>query len=283
MQTVLTVTALREKLRPLREAGKQIAFVPTMGNLHEGHMRLIERAHALGDHVVVSIFVNPLQFNDKRDFDVYPRTLEEDTDKLAENGVEILFNPGLDQIYPQGMERSTKIEVPELSDILCGHFRPGHFVGVATVVATLFNIVQPDVAVFGEKDYQQLLIIRRMAADLCMPIDIVGIETVREPDGLAMSSRNRYLSGEERKCATGLYRTLQGARELILGGETDCRDIESFGMEELTKAGFRPEYFSIRQAKDLGEAVKGGQNLIILAAGWLGKARLIDNLLINSV
>lgn len=283
MQTAHTVTELRDLLRPLREAGGRIAFVPTMGNLHEGHIRLVDQAGALAEHVVVSIFVNPLQFNDKRDFDAYPVTLEEDIGKLAENNVKILFNPGLEQIYPEGMERSTRVEVPGLSDILCGHHRPGHFVGVATVVAKLFNIVQPDVAVFGEKDYQQLLIIRRMVADLCMPVEIVGAETVREPDGLAMSSRNSYLSEEERKHAAVLHRTLQAARDRILEGDSDYSKIETFAAGELNKAGFRPDYVSIRRAADLGDVVEGEQDLVIVAAAWLGDARLIDNLRVNGV
>lgn len=281
MQTVHTVTELRDMLRSLRKTGKRMAFVPTMGNLHDGHNRLIKQAHTLADYVVVSIFVNPLQFNDKRDFDTYPVTLEEDSNKLADVKVSILFNPEIDQIYPGGMERSTMIEVPGLSDILCGHFRPGHFGGVATVAAKLFNIVQPEVAVFGEKDYQQLLIIRRMVADLCLPIEIVGVETVREADGLAMSSRNSYLSQEERVRAPVLYRILQEARDRIRGGETDYRMIETDGMDKLSDAGFRVEYFSIRRAEDLENVSQDRHNLIILAAAWLGKARLIDNILIN--
>jgi pantoate--beta-alanine ligase len=281
MQTFHTVTALRDMLRPLREAGKRIAFVPTMGNLHDGHIRLVVRARESADLVVASIFVNPLQFNDKRDFDAYPVTIEEDTNKLVDNDVDILFNPDVEQIYPGSMERSTRIEVLGLSQILCGQHRPGHFAGVATVVAKLFNIVQPDVAVFGNKDYQQLLIIRRMVENLCMPIDIVGVETVREPDGLAMSSRNGYLSVEERQRAPVLFGTLQEARDRILGGTT-FQMVEAFGTEELIKAGFRPEYFSIRRAVDLEDAIEGERDVVILAAAWLGKARLIDNLLINS-
>jgi len=281
MQTVHTVTALRDTLGPLRSAGKRIAFVPTMGNLHDGHLQLVRQARHLAQHVIVSIFVNPLQFNDKQDFSAYPVTLAEDVCKLAENDVDILFHPGMEQIYPQGMEQSTRVEVPGLSDILCGHYRPGHFVGVTTVVARLFNIVQPDVAVFGEKDYQQLAIIRRMVADLCFPIDIASVATVRESDGLAMSSRNRYLSQEERSCAAQLYRTLQAARDHILQGDTDYRQVETTAMAALDKAGFRTEYVAIRHADDLRDAAAGERHLILLAAAWLGKTRLIDNLLIE--
>ena len=276
MQTVHTVTALRDLLGPLRGAGERIAFVPTMGNLHAGHLQLVRQARRLAEHVIVSIFVNPLQFNDKHDFSAYPVTLEEDVNKLTENDTEVLFNPRLEE-----MEQSTRVAVPGLSDILCGHYRPGHFVGVTTVVARLFNIVQPDVAVFGEKDYQQLIIIRRMVADLCFPIDIASVATVREADGLAMSSRNSHLSTEERLRATNLYRTLQQTRERILQGNADYGQLETSAMAALDKAGFRAEYVAIRRAQDLQEATEGEPHLVLLAAAWLGKTRLIDNLIIE--
>lgn len=281
MQTVHTVADLRDILRPLREAGQRIAFVPTMGNLHEGHIELVRQAKGLAGQVVVSIFVNPMQFNDKRDFDAYPITIEEDNRKLDEVDANILFIPGSNEVYPEGMERSTRVVVPGVSDILCGHYRPGHFVGVATVVAKLFNIVQPHVAIFGEKDYQQLLVIRRMVADLCMPIEIVGAKTIREPDGLAMSSRNSYLTAQERVLAPLLYRTLQAVSERLVRGEDDYRMIEAAAADALNRSGFKPEYVAIRRADDLEEPVKGDRRLIVLAAAWLGSARLIDNLLIK--
>jgi pantoate--beta-alanine ligase len=281
MQTIQTVTALRGTLGSLREAGDRIAFVPTMGNLHDGHLELVRQATRLAEHVIVSIFVNPLQFNDKKDLDAYPLTLDEDILKLAENDVNILFHPDLEEIYPGAMDQSTRVEVPGLSDMLCGHYRPGHFVGVTTVVARLFNIVQPDVAVFGEKDYQQLVIIRRMVAALCFPVEIAGVATVREADGLAMSSRNSYLSKEDRESAPDMYRILQDARERILKGETDYRKIETHAMAELDNAGFTSEYVAIRRAEDLEDKITGDENLVILAAAWLGKARLIDNILIK--
>jgi len=280
MQTVHTVAALRDILRPLREAGHRVAFVPTMGNLHDGHIQLVRQAKDLAGQVVVSIFVNPTQFNDKRDLDAYPVTIEEDKRKLDEIDTDILFMPTTNEVYPEGMERSIRVVVPGLSDILCGHYRPGHFVGIATIVAKLFNIVQPDVAVFGEKDYQQLLVIRRMVADLCMPIKIIGVETVRELDGLAMSSRNSYLTAQERRVAPHLYRTLQDVSERLARGEVDYRMIEAAAAGVLGKSGFKPEYVAIRRAHDLEEPEKGDRKLIVLAAAWLGKARLIDNLLI---
>lgn len=281
MRIVHTVAALRDTLRLLREAGHRIAFVPTMGNLHDGHIQLVRQAKGLAGQVVVSIFVNPMQFNDKCDFDAYPVTIEEDMRKLDEINVDILFIPTRNEVYPGGMERSTRVVVPGLSDILCGHYRPGHFAGVATVVAKLFNIVQPDVAVFGEKDYQQLLVIRRVVADLCMPIEIVGAKTVREPDGLAMSSRNGYLTVQERGLAPLLYRTLQDVSDRLARGEEDHRMIEAAAAGVLSKSGFKPEYVAVRRANDLEEPEKGDRKLIVLAAAWLGKARLIDNLLIT--
>jgi pantoate--beta-alanine ligase len=283
MRTAQTVTALRDMLGPMRGAGERIAFVPTMGNLHAGHLQLVSQAQRLARQVVVSIFVNPLQFNDKDDLAAYPVTLEEDVSKLTEIGADILFHPQRQEIYPRGMEQATRVEVPGLSDILCGHYRPGHFVGVTTVVARLFNIVQPAVAVFGEKDYQQLVIIRRMVADLCFPTDIASIATVREADGLAMSSRNSYLSKEERLRAPQLYHTLQQTRERLLQDDSDHRQLETNTITALDKAGFRTEYVAIRRAHDLQDAAPGEQHLVLLAAAWLGNTRLIDNLVIEKV
>ena len=225
-----------------------------MGNLHEGHLSLIDTARRHGaDAVVVSIFVNPLQFGPKEDYATYPRTPEEDHAALAAKGVALVFAPSVAEMYPGGQGESTRVEVPGLSTILCGQFRPGHFVGVATVVTKLFNMVQPDLAVFGEKDYQQVVVIRRMTRDLCLPLEIVASATVREDDGLAMSSRNRFLSAEERARAPELHRALREGAAAVESGELPFAAIEERGMARLEAAGFRPEYFAVRDALTLAE------------------------------
>ncbi|MGK0674055.1 MAG: pantoate--beta-alanine ligase [Halothiobacillaceae bacterium] len=278
MQTMHAIADLRSAVRALRAEGKRIAFVPTMGNLHAGHLALVERAHEAADAVVVSIFVNPLQFGADEDFDSYPRSEEQDAALLAKAGVRLLFLPTVETLYPHGQAGCTRVMVPELSDILCGASRPGHFVGVTTVVTKLFNIVMPDVAVFGEKDYQQLTILRRMVRDLDMPIDLIGLPTVREADGLAMSSRNGYLSAKERAIAPGLYRTLCAAREALRAGQTPAM-VEAEAIERLHALGFVPDYVSVRRAEDLSHAVVGEVGgLRILAAARLGRTRLIDNI-----
>ncbi|MFZ5466226.1 MAG: pantoate--beta-alanine ligase [Pseudomonadota bacterium] len=278
MQTLHAISDLRAAVRALRAKGKRIAFVPTMGNLHAGHLALVERAQQAADAVVVSIFVNPLQFGAGEDFDSYPRTEERDAALLAEAGARLLFLPAVDTLYPHGQAGCTRVMVPELSDILCGASRPGHFAGVTTVVTKLFNIVMPDVAVFGEKDYQQLAILRRMARDLDMPIELIGLPTVREADGLAISSRNGYLSTEERAIAPGLYRTLCAAREALHAGQAPAM-VEAEAIERLHALGFVPDYVSVRRAEDLSHAVVGeAGSLRILAAARLGRTRLIDNL-----
>ncbi|MBI3344007.1 MAG: pantoate--beta-alanine ligase [Gammaproteobacteria bacterium] len=279
MQTVKTISALRAELAPWRVKGERIAFVPTMGNLHAGHLKLVEIAKKQAKRVVVSIFVNPLQFGQKEDFASYSRTFEEDSSILSENSVDVLFAPEPEEIYPESLATLTRVEVPGLSDILCGASRPGHFRGVAMVVNKLFNIVQPDLAVFGEKDYQQLLIIRRMVKDLAMPVEIVGVPTVREPDGLALSSRNGYLSAEERRQAPQLYQALCAVRyQLMKGKGCDLAAAEEVGLVWLRNAGLRPDYLSVRRAQDLGPAGADDRNVVILAAAWLGTTRLIDNL-----
>jgi pantoate--beta-alanine ligase len=279
MQTVKTISALRAELAPWRVKGERIAFVPTMGNLHAGHLKLVEIAKKQAKRVVVSIFVNPLQFGQNEDFTSYPRTLEEDSRILSENDVDMLFAPELAEMYPDGLDASTKVEVPGLPDILCGASRPSHFRGVATVVNKLFNIVQPDLAVFGEKDYQQLLIIRRMVKDLAMPIEIVDVPTVREPNGLAISSRNGYLSAEERRNAPQLYQALCAVRyQLMKGKGCDIAAAEEVGLVWLRNAGLRPDYLTVCRTQDLGPAGAGNRDVIILAAAWLGTTRLIDNL-----
>jgi pantoate--beta-alanine ligase len=261
-----------------RQAGERVAFVPTMGNLHAGHLELVRAARRHADRVVVSIFVNPLQFTDASDLAAYPRTPEEDRALLRVAGVEALFMPDVTAIYPHGLEAASRIEVPGLSGILCGEFRPGHFSGVATVVAALFNLVQPDVAVFGEKDYQQLLVIRRLVEDLHFPIEIIGVATVREADGLALSSRNRYLTPGEREQAPELYRVLCRLRDGILAGRRDYPAVTAEGLQQLQAAGFLPDYLSVRRAKDLAAAGPADSALRLLVAVRLGKARLIDNL-----
>jgi pantoate--beta-alanine ligase len=277
MRTVARPSELRALVSAWRRGGARIAFVPTMGNLHAGHGSLVGRASELADRVIVSIFVNPLQFGPNEDFAAYPRTPDEDRRVLESLHVDLLFAPEVADIYPRGQESTARVHVPVIEDILCGAFRPGHFMGVATVVTKLLNIVQPDVAVFGEKDYQQLLIIRRAALDLCMPLEIVGVPTAREPDGLAMSSRNRYLSAQERAVAPAIYQQLSRAREAIESGATDFAAIGQRGSEALRQAGFRPDYFEIRDAATLEEPNAQSRDLVVLTAARIGRARLIDN------
>jgi pantoate--beta-alanine ligase len=269
--------ALRKAVERWKRDGYTIAFVPTMGNLHGGHLSLLGRAREIADRTVVSIFVNPIQFGKGEDYERYPSTLAGDSRKLEASGLDLLFAPDLAQLYPGGIDTDTRITVPELSTILCGRFRPGHFSGVATVVAKLLINAQPDVALFGEKDYQQLLVVRRMVEDLRIPVEIVGMPIVREPDGLAMSSRNTYLSPRERARAPLIYQTLLAAADRLRRGPANFAAIEAGGMRALENGGLRPEYFSVRRAADLGEPLPGDTRLSILAAAWLGSTRLIDN------
>ncbi|MCU7934723.1 MAG: pantoate--beta-alanine ligase [Candidatus Thiodiazotropha sp. (ex Dulcina madagascariensis)] len=278
LETVSDIESLRERIRSWRSAGKRIGFVPTMGNLHQGHLALVREAQRKSERCVVSLFVNPMQFGAGEDYDSYPRTLEQDRAKLQDAGVELLFTPSVSAIYPVGEDQQTRVEVPGISHILCGASRPRHFVGVATIVCKLFNLVQPDLAVFGEKDYQQLIVIRRMVADLAIPVDILGLSTVREADGLAKSSRNGYLSADERALAPKLYETLRLTAEVLAAGDRDIEQLEAKGLEGLRTAGFRPDYFAIRRAHDLAPATRQDHALVILAAAYLGTTRLIDNL-----
>ncbi|HID44953.1 MAG TPA: pantoate--beta-alanine ligase [Chromatiaceae bacterium] len=271
-----------DAVAPLRKAvvslpGK-VALVPTMGNLHEGHLTLVRRARELADHVVVSIFVNPLQFDREQDLQAYPRTEAEDLGLLQSEGVDIAFTPSTGAIYPDSMEVHTRVEVPGISDIFCGASRPGHFVGVSTIVCKLFNMVQPQTAVFGKKDFQQLLVIRRMVEDLAIPVEIIGVDTVREEDGLAMSSRNNYLDPEQRGVAPALYRTLKQTSEALQKGDRNYLQLEERAAERIAAAGLRPDYFGIRRAVDLGVPRQDDTRLVILGAAFLGIARLIDNL-----
>ncbi len=277
METVTRIHPLRERVSAWRQLGLTVGFVPTMGNLHQGHFKLVTEARQRADRVVVSIFVNPTQFGPNEDFANYPRTPKQDAELLDKAAADLLFQPEIAEIYPSGLNRGTVVDVPHLSRILCGAARPGHFAGVATVVTKLLSIVQPQIAVFGEKDYQQLAIVQRLVADLCLPTTIVSLPTVREPDGLAMSSRNRYLTEAERAVAPTLHRTLYGAKERVESGDANFEAIQQSGLRILESAGFSPQYLVVVQASDLQPATTASRELVILAAARLGKARLIDN------
>ncbi len=277
MQIVTTIQAVRAEVARWRAAGDRIVFVPTMGNLHAGHVSLIEAAKRHGERFVASIFVNPMQFGPNEDFNHYPRTPQRDSQMLSAAGCDLMFTPDVAEIYPNGAAAATRIEVPEISNILCGAFRPGHFEGVATVVAKLFHIVEPDTAIFGEKDYQQLAVIRRMVADLCLRVRIVGAPTVREADGLAMSSRNQYLTAEERALAPAIHQELRAAQAAIQGGARDFAALERAGAAALDALGFKTDYFAVRDALSLASASQTTREFVVLAASRLGRARLIDN------
>lgn len=280
MITVTRLSELRSAVAAARQAGKRIGFVPTMGNLHNGHMRLVDTARQHCDFVVASIFVNPMQFNDPKDLERYPRTLEADQALLIEHQCDVLFYPQVEEMYPLGMALQSKVSVPDVSEGLCGGARPGHFDGVATVVTKLFNMVQPDQAFFGEKDYQQLAVIRKMVSDLCMNISITGVPTCREESGLAMSSRNGYLSPAEKQQAAFIYQTLQGLADALHTGAQDFSALCQQAMQALAKQGFRPDYVEIRNAQNLQPASPEDTQLVILIAAFLGNARLIDNLVV---
>ena len=282
MNVVRTVADLRAAIKRVRNEGKRIGFVPTMGNLHDGHIALVRKAGQRADFVVASIFVNPLQFGPNEDLASYPRTLAADQDKLFEAGCHLLFAPNAEEMYPNGQGLQTIVSVPGVSEGLCGGSRPGHFDGVSTVVSKLFNMVQPDLAVFGEKDFQQLAVIRTMVRDLNMPVQIIGEPIVRAADGLALSSRNGYLSPAERESAPALYRTLKQMAEALRNGEQDYAALLRQGREALEAAGMRPDYLEIRSASDLQPATPETRERIILAAAFLGKTRLIDNLQVDS-
>ncbi|WP_110455883.1 pantoate--beta-alanine ligase [Shewanella algidipiscicola] len=277
MFTTQDIAQVREQVRLWKRQGETVAFVPTMGNLHLGHMTLVKEAAQRADHVVVSIFVNPLQFGQNEDLDAYPRTLAADQAALVEAGAELLFTPTPAIIYPKGMELQTFVEVPKISDELCGASRPGHFRGVATIVCKLFNIVQPDIAVFGNKDFQQLMVIKTMVEDLSLPIEIVGIDTIREPSGLAMSSRNGYLSDEQKQQAATLKQTMDAMAEAISQGQ-DVEPAVSEAVQQLSQAGFKLDYLSVRNAANLHPIGADDKQLVILAAAYMGSTRLIDNL-----
>ena len=273
-----TVDDLRQFLNQGRQQGHTIGFVPTMGSLHQGHLDLVQKASELADIVVVSIFVNPMQFGPHEDFDAYPRTLDSDCDALSDNRCDAVFAPTVREIYPKGV--NTEIDVPGLSTILCGHHRPGHFKGVATVVTKLLNIVQPEIAVFGNKDYQQLQVIRTVVKDLLMPVEIIGADTTRERSGLAMSSRNAYLSATERDTASRLYASLQAIGEALKSNHQVTTTLRE-QRERLAAAGFVIDYLEIRDANDLSQSYVESETAVILVAARLGQARLIDNLVVS--
>ncbi len=278
MEIFAKIEELKVAVREWRRDGKVIGFVPTMGNLHDGHLSLINMARQRADQVIASIFVNPLQFGEGEDYSNYPRTEDRDRALLEKNGCDALFMPTVKELYPEGGLPVTIVEVPGLSNILCGAHRPGHFRGVTTVVAKLFNLVEPDLAVFGEKDYQQLVIIRRMVEDLCFPVEIVPAPTGRENDGLAMSSRNQYLTESERQTAPALYRELDRASRAVADGDREFAKLCDRAVAALWEEGFQPDYFEIRRAADLAEIGPDDRDLVIVTAARLGKARLIDNL-----
>ncbi|BEO82395.1 pantothenate synthetase [Serratia marcescens] len=277
MIIIETLPMLRQQIRRWRQEGKRIALVPTMGNLHDGHMTLVDEARARADVVVVSIFVNPMQFDRPDDLARYPRTLQEDSEKLTRRGVDLVFAPAPAAVYPQGLEQQTYVDVPGISSILEGASRPGHFRGVSTIVSKLFNLVQPDLACFGEKDYQQLALIRKMVADMGYDIDIIGVPTVRAKDGLALSSRNGYLTAEERKIAPQLSKIMNALAQQLANGERHVETLLEQTAEQLRAAGFTPDELFIRDADSLQSLTVDSQRAVVLMAAWLGKARLIDN------
>ncbi|PKH34778.1 pantoate--beta-alanine ligase [Shewanella sp. ALD9] len=276
MITTSAISTIREHVKTWRSKGETVAFVPTMGNLHQGHITLVNEAKKRADHVVVSIFVNPMQFSANEDLEGYPRTLAQDSEKLMLAGTELLFTPTPEIIYPKGLAQQTFIEVPEIGDELCGASRPGHFRGVATIVSKLFNIVQPDIALFGRKDFQQLMIIKTMVEDLSMPIDVIGVETIREASGLAMSSRNGYLTTEEKHSAATLKQALDSIVNAIQRGEAIQQAI-SIAKKRLITVGFTPDYLEVRNANTLRQVTAADSELVVIGAVYLGKARLIDN------
>jgi pantoate--beta-alanine ligase len=280
MLTTAKIEEIRARIKTWKNKGESVAFVPTMGNLHAGHISLITEGRRRADHVVASIFVNPMQFGPNEDLAGYPRTLEADQQKLVEAGCELLFLPTPEIIYPRGLAAQTFVEVPGISEQLCGATRPGHFRGAATIVCKLFNIVQPDIALFGRKDYQQLQIIRTMVEDLSLPVEVMGVDTVRESSGLALSSRNGYLTAEERAKAPALKRTLDDLAEAIKAGNAVDSAINS-AKATLQAAGLTPDYIELRQAQTLAPATDKDKELVLLAAAYLGKARLIDNLVFS--
>ena len=281
MLIIETLPLLRQHIRRLRQEGKRIALVPTMGNLHDGHMKLVDEARARADVVIASIFVNPMQFDRPDDLTRYPRTLQDDCEKLNKRKVDFVFAPAPAEIYPHGTEGQTYVDVPGLSTMLEGASRPGHFRGVSTIVSKLFNLVQPDVACFGEKDFQQLALIRKMVADMGYDIEIIGVPIIRAKDGLALSSRNGYLTADQRKIAPGLYKVLNSVAEKLAAGDRNLDEMITLAGQALDEKGFRSDDIQIRDADTLLELTETSQRAVILMAAWLGQARLIDNKIVE--
>lgn len=281
MLIIETIPLLRQQIRRWRQEGKRIALVPTMGNLHDGHMKLVDDAKSRADVVVTTIFVNPMQFDRPDDLTRYPRTLQEDCEKLNRRKVDLVFAPAPADIYPQGLDSQTFVEVPGLSTMLEGASRPGHFRGVSTIVSKLFNMVQPDIACFGEKDFQQVAVIRKMVADMGYDIEIIGVPTVRAKDGLALSSRNGYLTAEQRKIAPGLHKVMQSLADKLRSGERDTEEMLAIATTELNEKGFRSDDLQIRDADTLLELNVESKRAVVLMAAWLGQARLIDNIQVD--
>ena len=281
MNVVHTKQELDEQLAEWRQHDDHIALVPTMGNLHSGHLSLVELAREHAERVVVSIFVNPTQFGEAEDFDEYPRTLERDTRRLKKSAADLIFAPGVETMYPFGLKDATTISVPRITENFCGASRPGHFDGVTSVVARLFALVQPDSAVFGQKDYQQQLVIRHMSQDLNLPVSIITGETIREEDGLAMSSRNQNLTDDERANAPVLFQVLSSVANELQNGRRNYEELETESIAKLGDANFDVDYFSIRRAQNLEIPDRDCDELVILAAAQLGDARLIDNTVVT--
>ncbi|MRT12630.1 pantoate--beta-alanine ligase [Enterobacteriaceae bacterium RIT711] len=281
MLIIETIPLLCQQIRRWRQEGKRIALVPTMGNLHDGHMKLVDDAKSRADVVVTTIFVNPMQFDRPDDLTRYPRTLQEDCEKLNRRKVDLVFAPAPADIYPQGLDSQTFVEVPGLSTMLEGASRPGHFRGVSTIVSKLFNMVQPDIACFGEKDFQQVAVIRKMVADMGYDIEIIGVPTVRAKDGLALSSRNGYLTAEQRKIAPGLHKVMQSLADKLRSGERDTEEMLAIAATELNEKGFRSDDLQIRDADTLLELNVESKRAVVLMAAWLGQARLIDNIQVD--
>ncbi|KTF15767.1 pantoate--beta-alanine ligase [Pseudoalteromonas sp. H105] len=283
MQSITEIKSLRSQIKAWRQVGLSVALVPTMGNLHQGHFSLVEKAKTMADKVVVSIFVNPMQFGANEDLDSYPRTLNADKQGLAELGTDIVFTPSVETIYPNGLGAQSYVDVPDISMGYCGGSRPGHFKGVATVVTKLFNLVQPDFACFGEKDFQQLQVIKTMVRDLSIPVEVVGVATTREVSGLAMSSRNGYLSDQQKAVAANLFKTLTECATQLRAGQNDFLALCKQAKQTLNEAGLIADYFEIAQRDTLKSATVEDDRLVILAAAYLGNVRLIDNLQVNII
>lgn len=281
MQIFHTVQGLRESLVKARQQGKRIGFVPTMGNLHQAHIELIKRARETSDIVVCSIFVNGLQFGLNEDWDKYPRTFDADCTKLRDAGCDMLFHPDDNEMYLNGQDSQTRVVCSTMTDVLCGASRPGHFEGVTTVVTKLFNIVQPDEAVFGIKDYQQLAVIHRMVEDLCVPVEIIEAPIHREPDGLAMSSRNGFLNADERSKANQLYKSLNWITDQIGAGKRDFLSLEEEAKQQIKAVGFEPDYISVCNSKTLEMAAVDDEHITVLGAMYTSSARLIDNITLD--